>query len=165
MAPPIDPETGASRASAYVYGTILVQAALIALHPDDLSTSKGVLYVLGTAVSTFIAHLLSESVGTRIRHREAPSQDEIRHEIRNAVPIASAAAGPVLLLAAAWAGWIAPLAALLAAQLVTIGRMLFIGSVTEHLRGEKSSARIMSAGVALAVLSALVSGLKLLLTH
>jgi hypothetical protein len=47
--PEFDVETAASRASAFVYGNILVLAALIALSPGVV-TVTGVAYVLGTGV-------------------------------------------------------------------------------------------------------------------
>ncbi|NLE78567.1 MAG: hypothetical protein GX610_03130 [Rhodococcus sp.] len=48
----LDRESAASRASAYVYGNVLVLAALVALRPDYLTGLEGVAYATGTAVST-----------------------------------------------------------------------------------------------------------------
>jgi len=56
-------EDVATRVSAYVYGNVLVMAALIALHPDDLQRTTGLVYVLGVGISTFVAHTLGEAVG------------------------------------------------------------------------------------------------------
>lgn len=57
----------ASRTSAYVYGNILVLAALVPLSIADVRSGTAVLIVLGTAVSTFFAHLFAETVGGSMR--------------------------------------------------------------------------------------------------
>ncbi len=60
-------DRAAARVSAYLYGDVLVLAALVALHPHDLTSTKGLAYVLGTAVSTYVAHVLVNAVGLSIR--------------------------------------------------------------------------------------------------
>ncbi|MFI6309918.1 hypothetical protein ACIBEK_07285 [Nocardia fusca] len=58
---PLDSDNAASRISAYIYGNILVLTALVPV----VSAEKyvGILLVLGTALSTFIAHSFAETVG------------------------------------------------------------------------------------------------------
>ena len=56
-------ERVATRVSAYLYGDVLVLASLIALRPEDLTGTTGLAYVLGTALSTYVAHVLAEAVG------------------------------------------------------------------------------------------------------
>ena len=91
--PSADPprEDGASRVSAYVYGNVLVMAALIALHPHDLRGPTGVLYLLGVGLSTYVAHVLGEAVGARATGGRSLDRAAVRHEVRNALPIATSA--------------------------------------------------------------------------
>ena len=159
-------DDAASRASAFVYGNVLVLAALIALGPENLSGPHGVLYIVGTAVSTFVAHLLGESVAGRIRHPGAPpAREEVRVHVRNARPIASSATAPALFLAAAWAGWLDSPTAWVLAQAATLGRLALLGAAVARWRGERSPLRVVVAGIVLAAVVALVSVLKFVLTH
>ena len=158
-----DSETAASRASAFVYGNILVLAALVALSPGQLTTGRDVAYVLGTGLSTFIAHVVGESVGDRIRHGNA-SGVRFRAHVRNSVPIASSASVPAALLAAAWIGSAPGDVALASAQTYTIGRVAFLGTVIGHYHGDRS-VRATFAGVALAAVCAVAAAIKWLLTH
>jgi len=103
--PEFDVETAASRASAFVYGNILVLAALVALSPGVV-TVIGVAYVLGTGLSTFIAHVVGEAVSDWIRDDTDPSWAHVRARVRNSTPIASSASIPEGLLAAARIGWL-----------------------------------------------------------
>jgi hypothetical protein len=45
--------------------------------------------VVGTGVSTFVAHVLAESVGFRVR-TDQPTGEHLRHELCDSVPIVSA---------------------------------------------------------------------------
>ncbi|WP_431230794.1 hypothetical protein [Paenarthrobacter nicotinovorans] len=154
----------ASRASAFVYGNILTLAALIAVGqaPEPV---EGLLYVLGTAVSTYVAHMMGELVGARVRHRSGISREDAVREFRNARPIASSATVPALLLGMAALGWLDAQAAWIAAQVVTLARLSFLGTAVARWHGERSSMRLLVAGIALAVSVALVSALKYFLTH
>ena len=53
----------ARRIEAYVYGNVLVLAAIIAAGTADVASGRAALLALGTAASTFIAHLLAMTVG------------------------------------------------------------------------------------------------------
>ncbi len=97
-------EDAANRITAFVYGNILVITALVALHPQDLDGPKGVAYVVGTALSTFVAHVIAESVGLRVRTDIRPQRSTVVHELRNAVPILSSATLPALLMITVLAG-------------------------------------------------------------
>lgn len=154
----------ASRASAFVYGNILTLAALIAVGPDP-EPVEGLLYVLGTAVSTYVAHMVGELVGARVRHRDGISRGDAIREFRNARPIASSATVPALLLGLAALGWFDAQVAWIAAQVVTLVRLSLLGTAVARWRGERSSLRLLLAGIALAVGVALVSALKYFLTH
>lgn len=163
-APDFDLDTAASRGSAFVYGNILVLAALIALTPEQVADPTAVAIVLGTGLSTFVAHLVGEVVGDQIREGKEPSRARLRRHVRNSAPIASSASIPAVLLAAGWLGWLPVVWALAAAQTVTIGRVGFLGAVIGHYHGERSVRAIVS-GVVLALLCAVAAALKWLLTH
>ncbi|MCG2623297.1 DUF4175 domain-containing protein [Arthrobacter sp. I2-34] len=85
--------------------------------------------------------------------------------MRNALPIASSATAPALFLAAAWAGWLDAQPAWLLAQAATLFRLAMLGAAVARWRGERSPLRVVVSGIALAVVVALVSVLKFVLTH
>ena len=155
----------ASRVSAYVYGNVLVMAALIALHPDDLQGPGGVLSVLGVGASTYVAHAVGEAVGSRVREGRSLDGAALRHELRAALPIATAAGVPAALLTPAWAG-IADADSVLVLVLALVDiRLALLGSVVAWMSGERSSARLFLAGFVLAVVAAAAAALKWQLTH
>ena len=161
----LDAERAATRVSAYVYGDVLVLAALVALHPDDLTGTTGLAYVLGTAVSTYGAHVLAEAVGLGIRAGHRVSSDALRHELRDSVPIVSAGLGPALLMVAVLLGWPPPDVALATGITVTVVRLAVLGWVIGYLRVERPSVRTFLAGIVLALTGLTVAVLKWWLTH
>ncbi|MGV0836175.1 hypothetical protein [Mycolicibacterium thermoresistibile] len=163
-APDFDYETAASRASAFVYGNILVLAAMTALTPERAAGLTGVGIVLGTGLSTLVAHLVGEAVGEQIREGKEPSWSRLGRHMRNSAPIASSAAIPATLLAVGWLGWLPAAPALAAAQAVTIGRVGLLGAVIGHYHGERSVRAIIS-GLVLALVCAVAAALKWVLTH
>jgi hypothetical protein len=159
------PEDSARRVSAFVYGDILVLAALVALDAEDLNGTKAVAYVVGTGISTFVAHVLAESVGFRVRTDQRVTPELVRHELRDSVPIISATALPALLLGAARLGWLDGGQALLLAIGVTVVRLASLGWVVGHLRQRRASWRTFLSGVLLAVAGVGAAALKWWLTH
>lgn len=155
----------ASRISAFVYGNILVMAALVALRPADLLEPTAIAYVAGTGFSTFIAHVLAESVGLRVRADRRMSWQDLRHELRDSVPIVSSATFPLLMMALAGLGWLDPEVALPAAIGATVLRLAGLGLVVGHLRGRRPSARTVVAGALLALFCLAAAILKAWLTH
>lgn len=155
----------ATRVSAYLYGDVLVLAALVALRPEDLMGPTGLAYVLGTAVSTYAAHVLAQAVGMRIRQGDRVSPTAVRHELRDATPIASAGLGPALVMVAVLLGWWAAETALATAIAVTVLRLAVLGWVVGRVRGESPSLRTFLAGVGVAVVGSCVAALKWWLTH
>jgi hypothetical protein len=158
-------EDAAGRITAFVYGNILVLAALIALHPADLEGPRGVAYVVGTAVSTFVAHVLAESVGARVRNDIRPDLPAVVHNVRDAVPVLSSATVPGLLLVTALLGWLNTTAALQLALGVTVLRLAALGWVVGWIRGERASMRTFLSGILLAAVCASAAVLKWWLTH
>jgi hypothetical protein len=158
-------EDVASRVSAYVYGNVLVMAALIALRPEDLSGPTGVLYLLGVGLSTYVAHALGEAVGLRVREGRSLDRSAVRHEIRHALPIATSAGAPAVLLLLAWTELLDAGVVLASALALVDLRLALLGSVVARMSGERSSARVFLAGFVLAVVAAAVAALKWQLTH
>jgi hypothetical protein len=164
-APDISIDSAASRAQAYVYGNVLVLAALATLTAEDVAGGRAALIVGGTALSTFFAHAFAESVGHRIRSRAALKPESFRVSLRDSVPIASSGSVPTLMMIIAWLGHIDPPWAVAIAAVTIIARFLLLGSVMNHLSGSTSSWRSISAGVALAIAALVIAIVKLLLTH
>ena len=158
-------EDVASRVSAYVYGNVLAMAALIALHPDELRGSTGVLYLLGVGLSTFVAHTLGEAVGLRVRGGRSLDMAAVRHELRAALPIVTATGAPAALLAVVWTGLLDTDVVLVLALVLVDIRLALLGSVVAWISGERSSNRVFLAGFALAVVAAAAAALKWQLTH
>ena len=158
-------EDAASRISAFVYGNILVMASLVALHPEDLDGPTGMAYVTGTAVSTFVAHVVAESVGLRVRTDTHPRLSTIVHELRDAVPIASSATVPALLMIAALLGWLDTTDALRLAIAATVLRLAGLGWAVGRIRGERASLRTFLSGILLAAVCVSAAVLKWWLTH
>ena len=155
----------ATRVSAYLYGDVLVLAALIALRPEDLTGTTGLAYVSGTALSTYVAHVLAEAVGSSLRATHRQSSTALQHELRDAVPIVSSSLGPALLMVAALLEWLPTGSALVMGIAVTGARLAVLGWVIRHLHGEPPSLRTFLAGIGLALTGLGVAGLKWWLTH
>src|SRR4029450_752134 len=141
-----NPEDAANRISAYVYGNVLVTAALSSRRRADLRGPAGVLSVLGVGLSTVVAHLVGHGVGRRIRHGRSIRWAEVRREVRDTLPIGMAATVPAVILLPAWAGWVDTRLALALALAVTGVRLALLGSAVEWFSGERSSPRAFLAG-------------------
>jgi hypothetical protein len=61
-----------------------------------------VLSVLGVAASAVVAHMVGDAVGRRVREGRSIQWAEVRHEIRDTVPIGVAATVPAAILLLAW---------------------------------------------------------------
>ncbi len=155
----------AGRTSAYVYGNILVLAALVPLSIADVRSGTAVLIVLGTAVSTFFAHLFAETVGGSMRVEQLSGWRAFRHHVRDAVPVLTSGLVPTVLLALAWLDVAPHTSMVVTAEVLLIVRIGWTGVVVGRLHGEPRSLRLLLTGVALSVLGAFVVGLKVLLTH
>jgi hypothetical protein len=158
-------EEAANRITAFVYGNILVITALVALHPDDLAGPKGVAYVVGTTLSTFVAHVVAESVGFRVRTDVRPERSFVVHGLRDAVPILTSATLPTVLMITAVLERVSTTTALQLAIAATVVRLAGLGWVVGHVRGERSSWRALVSGFALAAVCVAAAVLKWWLTH
>jgi hypothetical protein len=159
---PPSPDETADRISAYVYGNILVLAALVLLTHDDIDHGAGLAIVAGTALSTFVAHAFAERLGSTVRQGEHARLVVV---LRDSLPIISSAALPALLMGAAAISWISPVVALRIAEVSVVVRLGGTAFVVSRLQGRRVTAHTWFESIALAVTAVAIVGLKLLLTH
>lgn len=154
---PLGSHEASRRLSAYVYGNILILAALVPFQ-EETAAGHAIVVVIGTALSTFIAHAFSEYLG-------GDGSVHPRALVRESMPILTTALVPLLLL------WLTRVTALpmpravVIAEIVLIGRIASTGMVAARLRDEKSHLRIMLAGVLVAAVALGIVVLKVALTH
>lgn len=160
---PLDRRNAARRISAYVYGNILILAALI---PVPTSPGHvGVLIVLGTALSTFIAHVFAEGVGQSIRENRPLTSVDRWSDLRDSVPILSSATLPCVILAGAWFGWLEPRTAQLLAEVAMLVRIGGIVFVIRRLQGTRPHRSTLVQALAVGGVATVVVVLKVILTH
>ncbi|MGQ4615742.1 hypothetical protein [Nocardia sp. R7R-8] len=160
---PLDRRNAASRISAYVYGNVLILAALI---PVTTSVEHvGILIVLGTALSTFIAHSFAEGVGQSVRQNRPISSRERWMDLRDSVPILSSAVLPCVILGVAAIGWIEPRTAQLLAEVVMLVRIGGIVFVIERLNGARPRRSTLLEALLLAAAATTVVVVKVIMTH
>ncbi|WP_091239654.1 hypothetical protein [Klenkia soli] len=158
----LDPHRAESRVSAYVYGTVLVLAAVVGCSPEAVDSGAAVTIVVGTVLSTYVAHVLAHSVGALVTGGE---HRELRQAARDATPILSSGALPALVLAATALGWPPELWGQALAALVGLVRVAGIGVVYRRLRADVPFGRAVLVGAVAAGVALLVVVLKLVLTH
>ncbi|RVW05204.1 hypothetical protein [Rhodococcus xishaensis] len=161
---PLDRDNAASRISAYVYGNILILAALIPETASD-SDTRIIAVVAGTALSTFVAHAFAEGVGKSVRAGRQLTTVERLAELRDSVPVLSSAVVPVVVLATALLGWLEPSTAQLIAEVTILVRIASMVFVIARLRGERPSGYTLIGAAALAISATAIVVLKLVLTH
>jgi hypothetical protein len=154
---PLDSHEASRRLSAYVYGNILILAALVPFQ-DDPEIGHAMVVVIGTALSTFIAHAFAEFLG-------GDGSVHPRALLRESMPILTTALVPLLLLWIARAGRMEAGPAVLVAEIVIIGRIASTGMVAARLRDEKSRVRVLLSGALVAGIALLIVLLKVSLTH
>ncbi|PPF45921.1 hypothetical protein C5B85_04445 [Pseudoclavibacter sp. AY1F1] len=163
-------ERAASRLTAYVYGNIIVLATLLGLVHAGENPGQGAITVLATGGTTLLAHLIADAVGhsTRAEAGDRPDRaahTQLLHELRDAVPIASAASIPAAILGLAALGVMHGETAQIAAEVVIIARLAVMGFTVQRIRGEQPSFRTFAAGIGLALIGVAVSVLKATLGH
>lgn len=159
----LDPQRADNRMSAYVYGDILVLAATAGVYDTAVRSGEALLVVLGTIVSTYVAHVVADVVGAVFGGREV--RTALLHELRDSVPIASAGAPPVILFGAAMLGWPSPSWAQDIASVLLLVRLATIGVVYHHLKAPIGWARAAWFGGLVAGVAAVAVAIKLVLTH
>ncbi|MFQ1000901.1 hypothetical protein [Modestobacter sp. SSW1-42] len=152
-----------SRVAAFVYGNVLVLAAVVGASPSAVESGTAVVLVVGTVLSTFVAHVLAHSIGALFGGEDG--RTAARVALRDAVPILSSGVTPAVLLGATALGWIsAPWGQSLSA-LVLLGRVAGTGVVYRRLRADVPLRRAWTVGIVAAAVAAVAVVLKLALTH
>lgn len=160
---PLDRGNAASRISAYIYGNVLVLTALVPVVTS--ARHVGILVVLGTAASTFVAHSFAEAVGDSVRERRTLTRADRWRELRNSVPILSSAVLPCVILATALPGWLEPRTAQVFAEVAVLVRIGGIVFVIRRLKGEPPTRSSVLSAVLLTVAATVVVIVKVALTH
>lgn len=162
---PISVDDAATRIAAYVYGNVAVLAALATITQEEAGTGSAALLVVGVAISTFLAHALAHGISRRL-HADTPlTSSGVRHELRDCVPILTAALLPALLLVLAWLTSVPAVWAQVLAGLWLVVRLALVGSLVARYRRAPTSGRIVLSGVVLAVLASAVTLVKVFLGH
>ncbi len=163
-----DKHTMAHFINAYVYGNILVLAAIIAVDTHAIAEGHAALAVIGTGIATFIAHIFSEAQSYDVL-REEDTRDArnvaMREAMKNARPIFSSAIAPALLFFVAHHHLITPGVAWQAAVWIVFWRLTRVGFITAKFRGEEATPRLILRGILMAVVCVGIAQLKVVLTH
>ncbi|MDL9937871.1 hypothetical protein QSJ18_14045 [Gordonia sp. ABSL1-1] len=171
---PLVAHRAAARLSAYVYGNILVLAAIAVATVHTVEDGVATLIVLGTGAVTYLAHVFSAYVAYTAlpeghQHADPAGSQALREtpfdELRDAVPIVSSTIWPAVVLALGWVDVLPPrLAELIAGALVVL-RMATIQIVIERIRGNPPGWRVVVAGLATAAAAAIIVLVKVSVGH
>ena len=155
---PLPSEVGQHRTTAFIYGNILVLAAVVqvSLHPI---TGRSVVTVLATAVTTFLAHVFADVITSTWSWRT------VRHAARDSGPILTSGIIPAALLLLVPLLGLPSSWAVLLAELLLVARIAAVGLVVARLRTEPTSLSTVLAGIALALLALIIVVTKAVLTH
>lgn len=159
----LPPRRADNRMSAYVYGDILVLAATAGVYDTAIPSGEALLVVVGTIVSTYVAHVLADVVGAVFGGREV--RMALLHELRDSVSIISAGVPPLVLFGAAMLGWPSPEWAQALASALLVVRLGTIGVVYHRLKEPIGWIRATWFGVLVAGVAAVAVAVKLVLTH
>ncbi|MBF1679140.1 hypothetical protein [Rothia mucilaginosa] len=168
----LDAHDIAHRVSAYTYGNFLVLAALLSIYDvHALYDGTAILYIAGTGLTTYAAHVISEIQEHRVVHGDKLSRSFLRHALGNASPILSTTVFPVTVLV---------LAALLLHQDLsdgifdlTIGlclatvvwRIFTLNFVIARYRKEPFTFRTLKMAIFLTVIVVVLAAIKMIMTH
>jgi hypothetical protein len=155
---PLPPGRAARRMSAYVYGNVLVLAAVVAATSDAIEDGHAVLIVLGTTVSTYLAHIYSEAIAHSLT--DSGEHDRFPEELRDAVPILSSGVVPIIALLLCWLDLLPAEVSQLIAGGVIVVRLASVGVWMERLHGNRPSWRMISIGLGSAAFCALIVFIK-----
>jgi hypothetical protein len=154
-----------SSTSAYVYGNVLVLAAILESGETSVSDGDGVLIVAVTTLSTYFAHVMAHDIAQWVGRTPDEHRRETRHEFRDAVPILVSGVPPLLLLGAAALDWLPALTAQNLAAAFVIARLAGVGWNVQRLSGEAPPRRALWSGFALAAGGVVIAVLKVALGH
>ncbi|MCD5310562.1 hypothetical protein [Kineosporia babensis] len=153
-----------SRLSAYVYGNILVLAAIIGTVGSEDHAHSWVI-VLATFLTTYLAHIFAHNVGERIGRTEAEHETHLREGIRDAAPILSSGMVPMLIFVGVAREWFNPVPAEIVAAGLVVLRLASTGLAVERLSGRKASAATLWSGVGIAAAGIVIALIKVRFSH
>ena len=162
---PISPHNAATRIAAYVYGNIIMLATLSSVGQEEAASGAAALLLLGAAASTFLAHALAGGIGRRLHADHRLTGREVLSELRDSVPILTAAVLPAVVVTAAGMTGLPVLWAQLAAGSYLVLLLGSTGALVVRFRGAPSSGRVVAAGAALAALGVAITVIKVLVSH
>ncbi|MCW2775742.1 MAG: uncharacterized protein JWN91_4068 [Nocardioides sp.] len=159
----LPPERKRARVTAYVYGNILVLAAVATATPETIENGHAAVVVAATTITTYLAHVLAHEVGEALVNEEVETD---RQELRDALPIISSGSIPIaLLLAGALSKQVDIGLAELVAMGVVVCRLAATGTLVTRLGGQPSTRRAVWGGFALAAIGILIATLKAVFLH
>ena len=153
------------RLAAYVYGNILVLAAIVVSTGKSIQGGEAALLVGVTALTTYVAHTVAHAVGQQLGRTPDERRPHIAHEVRDSMPIIISGVVPVVVLLFATLSIVPTQAAQLVAAGWVVGRLALIGFLVDRLSGRASTWRTLSAGLVLALVCAAIVVLKVLFAH
>ena len=162
---PLEADDAARRTTAYVYGNVLVLAALVVATTAEVTAGRAFWVVLGTAASTFIAHVFAEIMGDQVKHPRQITVRQVLELARESWPVLTSGLIPAAILLVASLELIDPTVAILIAEGVVLVRIAATGIIVARLRDERSSVRLLGIGIAVALVGASISVMKVYLTH
>jgi len=155
-----------SRVGAYIYGNILVLAAIFATSPQSIAHWSAVVIVVATSATTFFAHVFAHRIGQAIgRDDDEDLRLHLAQEARDAVPIMNSGAGPAVFLALGAFGFLPPGFSQLLAEAYVVVRLAATGIIVRRISGEASSLAGPWSGLALAGIGIVIAALKNVVTH
>jgi hypothetical protein len=155
-----------SRVGAYIYGNILVLAAILATSPESIAHGTAVIFVVATSATTFLAHVVAYRIGQTIgRTDDEALRLHLAQEARDAVPIISSGAGPAVLLALGAVGWLPPELSQLLAEAFVVLRLAGMGIIVRRISGYSPPRAGRWSGFVLAGIGVVIAALKDILTH
>lgn len=145
------------RTTAYIYGNVLVLAAVVQATFDDVN-ARSVVVVLGTAATAFMAHVFAGVVTSTTWSRLT-----LLREARSSMPILTSGIVPAALL---WMGLfgLPTLLAVLLAEVLLIVRIAMTGVVAARLSSEPASRSAVVAGVVAALVALAIVTVKVIST-
>ncbi|CAM3221373.1 hypothetical protein DFJ75_4289 [Williamsia muralis] len=170
----LPPERAARRVEAFAYGNILVLSVIVVSDAHAVENRLAAWLVLGTTVSTFVAHIfaewLSHGVITRREGETTGPTDTLKLKtvLRDSMPIITSGTLPFAVLLIGSFDVIAlfdPPGAQLCAAGIVIFRIAVLGLVVERLQTTKVSWRTIGSGIGVAVLATVITIVKVVLTH
>ena len=162
---PLPEDRARARISSYAYGNILVLAAIAGFGGDRIEDGSGVIVVLTTTLTTYLAHIVAHSIGGRLGREDADWRVHLREEMADATPVLSSGTVPTLLLFAGYLQWLPIVWAHALAGGLVVVRLALMGFQVERVSGHPASRGSFTWGLGLAVVSAIVVALKVTLAH